>query len=235
MDLWTKLARVLRDPRRGVEVLRDRTTGRRGTRHGLVGRPHLWKAKRQFQIDFLRAQGLEPHHQLLDLGCGTLRGGIVLIDYLDEAHYTGVEVRSEALAEGRKELAEAGLEHKRPRLVQCDDVSSLFLDQRFDYVWAFSVLIHMEDEILDACLGCVARHLDAEGVFLANVNVGEEGRPGAWQQFPVVQHPWEFYQTLARKHGFSIEDLGSLRELGDPERTRIEASARRMLRLRPQS
>lgn len=232
MSLLDRMKTAMRDPRVALHAVRARLAGRRGSRHGLVGSPHLWKAKRRFQIEFLRAQGLEPSHHLLDVGCGTLRGGVALIDYLDEGHYTGVEVRPEALEEGRRELAESGLEGKSPRLVQSDDLGSLSLGRQFDYVWAFSVLIHMADEILEACFGFVAEHLGPDGVFLANVNVGEEGRPGTWASFPVVRHPWEFYRALAARHGMCLEDLGSLHELGDPERTHLAPESRRMLRFR---
>jgi len=49
-------------------------------RHGLVGPARLWKMKRDFQIGFLKNFGLKPDNVLLDLGCGTLRGGIPIIE-----------------------------------------------------------------------------------------------------------------------------------------------------------
>ena len=84
-------------------------------RHSLVGPPYLWKMKRDFQIQFLKTMGLKPEHYLLDIGCGTLRGGIPLIKYLQDGHYFGVEVRKEVLDEGRKELREASLEEKKTK------------------------------------------------------------------------------------------------------------------------
>ena len=66
-------------------------------RHSLVGPPDLWEMKREFQIRFLRQAGLSPEHYLLDIGCGTLRGGIPLIDYLETGHYFGLESRQQGL------------------------------------------------------------------------------------------------------------------------------------------
>ena len=99
-------------------------------RHALVGPPDLWEMKRQFQIDFLRGVGLQPQHRLLDLGCGTLRGGIPLIAHLDPGNYAGVEVRRDVLDEGRRELAEAGLAGKSPQLVHCERLAVLDLGRR---------------------------------------------------------------------------------------------------------
>jgi len=182
-------------------------------RHALVGPPDLWEMKRRFQIGFLRGVGLAPGHRLLDLGYGSLRGGIPLIGYLDVGNYTGVEVRREALAEGRRELEEHGLEGRRPRLVHTTGLAGLDLHERFDVVWAFSVLIHLSDGILDDAIACVVRHLGRDGVLYANVHLGTD-QDGVWQGFPVVRRPWPFYEAAFARHGLAIEDLGPLTAFG---------------------
>lgn len=182
-------------------------------RHGLVGRTDLWQMKRAFQIDFLRAQGLQPDDRVLDIGCGSLRGGAALINYLEAGHYCGIDVRENVLAEARRELQREKLAAKRPRLVQIGDMATLDLQQRFDVLWAFSVLFHLADPILDACLGMAARHLEPEGWFFANVIVGV-GVPGEWQGFPVVPRTLETYRALALRHGLHMRVLGSLAEVG---------------------
>lgn len=156
---------------------------RMAARHGMVGPPDLWEMKRRFQIGFLKSAGLRPDHRLLDLGCGTLRGGIPLIEYLAVGHYTGVDVRPSVLQEGRRELEEAGLVGRAPQLVCCEDLRDFDAGRRFDVIWAFAVLIHMSDSVLDTALAAVARHIESSGVFYATVNVGERSE-GTWQGFP---------------------------------------------------
>src|SRR4030095_4215300 len=85
-------------------------------RHGRVGVPHLWRMQRAFQIDFLQRMGLSKHHQLLDLGAGTRGGGLPLIGYLSAGNYTGIDVRAEIIEEALRELEEAGLEERYPRI-----------------------------------------------------------------------------------------------------------------------
>lgn len=204
---------------------------RAAARHALVGPSDLWEMKRRFQIDFLRSVGLQPHHQLLDLGCGTLRGGIPLIAYLNPGQYAGVEVRRDVLDEGRQELAEAGLEAKTPQLVHCERLAALDLGRRFDVAWAFQVLIHLEDGILDDAVAAVARHLDDGGVFFATANVGN--RPaGSWQGFPVVHREAAFYADVFGRHGFAVADIGPLTSFGHQHpRLSVDAQARqRMLK-----
>lgn len=185
--------------------------------------------KRAFQIRFLSEMGLKPAHYLVDIGCGTLRGGVPLIEYLEAGHYFGVEVRQEALEEGRKELRDAGLASKNPTLLLCPDISQLTVDRSFDYMWAFSVLIHMSDEILDHTLGFVSRHLSKDGVFFANVNMGDR-REGSWQGFPVVSRTFEFYAEACARHGLAVTDLGPLRELGHQSEVELH-DRQRMLRI----
>lgn len=183
-------------------------------RHSLVGSGDLYEMKREFQIHFLESAGLKPCHDLLDLGCGTLRGGIPVIDYLEEGRYCGVDVRESALGEAQKELRLHGLEHKCPLLVHVpEDLSRVDLGRKFDFIWAFSVFIHMRDEILLGALAFVSRHLKESGMFYGNVNIGlREAR--SWQGFPVVWRSKEFYHQAASFNGLHISDLGTLASLG---------------------
>lgn len=194
-------------------------------RHKLVGPAELWKMKRDFQIQFLQAMGLMPEQYLLDLGCGTLRGGIPLITYLQDGHYFGIETRSEALDEARKELREAGQEEKNPNLLLSQDISQLMIDKKFDFIWAFSVLIHMSDEVLNDALGFVSKHLLKEGVFYANVNIGEK-KEGNWQGFPVVARTFEFYCQACVKNGLAVTDLGPLKDHGHISKVEAQDSQR---------
>jgi SAM-dependent methyltransferase len=198
-----------------------RMTTRPSTRHGLVGPPDLWAMKRRFQFEFLTSRGLLSEHRMLDVGCGTLRGGIPFIDYLETGHYSGVEARAEVLEEGRKELAEAGLEHKRPVLIHESDPTRVELATPVDFAWAFSVLIHMHDETVDAVLGLVSDCLSEGGKFYANVATGENWE-GGWEGFPIVRRPLEFYEGLASRHGLAASSVGTLYELGHRTGSRVQ-------------
>ena len=149
-------------------------------RHRLVGPPKLWKMKRDFQISFLKEIGLKSKDYFLDIGCGTLRGGIPIIRYLEKSHYYGIDVRSYVLEEGKKELIESKLAYKEPVLISSKDLSSINLKKEFDYVWAFSVLVHLTDEMLEDCFMFVSHHLGKKGVIFANVNIGNRKKEARW-------------------------------------------------------
>jgi cyclopropane fatty-acyl-phospholipid synthase-like methyltransferase len=189
------------------------------SRHGLVGPANLWEAKRRFQINFLQEVGLKPNHKLLDFGCGTLRGGLPLVDYLEPGNYYGLDVRIETLKEACNELEESGLEEKMPTLVNCHDLSSLILTGGFDFIWAFSVLIHLADTKLEEFLSFAARNLKPDGKIFANVIYGEKS-DGCWRIFPLVARTQTFYQNTFLKYGLTICDMGALRDFGHVARPR---------------
>lgn len=182
-------------------------------RHSLVGPPKLWKIKREFQIKFLKFVGLQPHHYLLDIGSGTLRGGIPIIRYLEKNHYFGCDIRNFVLEEAKKELKKYNLEKKKPNIFIIKNIGSMELNMKFDYIWAYSVLIHMNDDIVERCLKTVSRHLKPSGVFYANVNIGSKLEE-EWQGFPVVWRKLGFYKGLASKFGLEVVDIGRVTSYG---------------------
>lgn len=69
----------------------------------------MWEELGRLQHDFLIAQGLRPHHRLIDIGCGSLRAGVPLARYLEPAHYYGIDISPELLRAGlEREIAPAG-------------------------------------------------------------------------------------------------------------------------------
>jgi len=199
-------------------------------RHKLVGPATLWKMKRAFQVRFLKEQGLKPGDSLLDLGCGTLRGGIPIIEYLEGGHYMGVDVRDEVIGEALGEVARAGLAAKEPRVLLVPNLSVEDLGSRFDVVWGFQVLIHMTDEILAEAAGFIERHLAERGRGYVSVKVGQP-RERSWKGFPAVTRPLEFYEERFAAVGLNVLDLGPLTDFGHniPRRSIEQQSSQRML------
>jgi SAM-dependent methyltransferase len=199
-------------------------------RHSLVGPARFWEVRRTFQIRFLQSIGLAPDHYLRDLGCGTLRGGIPIIKYLEPSHYYGIESREHVLREGRQELIDAGLQDRSPQLIHIDNFCGLDLGRHFEIIWAFSVLIHMTDEILTEALSFVKLHLSPDGSFYANVNIGRQ-QDEIWQGFPVVWRSLNFYERACLKEGLSLKVTGPLRDFGHVSEV-IAPDAQQMLRIR---
>ncbi len=80
-----------------------------------VGPPEDYDLIAAMTFNLLTTLGLRQHHSLLDVGCGSLRIGRLLIPYLNRGKYFGVEPNEWLVKEGiKRELGEALLQIKHP-------------------------------------------------------------------------------------------------------------------------
>lgn len=115
----------------------------------------LWDEIGPSQLSFLCAQGLGPGHRLLDIGCGSLRGGVHFVRYLNPGNYFGIDASEELLEAGyRIEIPAAGASGRLPRSrLKCSrsfDFASF--ETRFDYGLAFSVFTHLPLNNIRTCV-----------------------------------------------------------------------------------
>lgn len=134
------------------------------SRHDLVGgAPEILGP---WQLALLARLGLRPEHSLLDLGCGTLRGGLHFIEYLVAGRYTGVDRRADLLAIGRELLERAGLEERMPELLTLEEWEGR---RHFDWVLTQSVLNHLGEAELLRTVDRVSESLAAHGRWIFTI------------------------------------------------------------------
>jgi SAM-dependent methyltransferase len=168
---------------------------------------------RRFQLAFLKERGLQPKHKVLEIGCGPLTAGVPLIDYLDKGNYAGVDIRQSALDLAWAEVGNAGLSRKNPRLIwSCSFGSDELGSETFDFVFSFSVLYHLSDDILASYFATVRERMTPRGVLFANVNIFNPA--STWLEFPFVKRSLGEYESISRSNGLSIENLGEIENLG---------------------
>ena len=80
----------------GMEISEERRA--KGFHRAFVG--GQWNEMGQLELDYLISQGLAPQHYFLDVGCGALRAGRMLSDYLEPAHYFGIDVNNDVITTG---------------------------------------------------------------------------------------------------------------------------------------
>jgi len=172
-----------------------------------------WEEHRRFQIEQLKSLGLKADHRFLEIGCGPLTAGIPIIDYLEPGNYVGVDVRSSVLNLSWAQIGRNGLSAKNPRLIRSDNFAAAELDGvLFDYIWSFSVLYHLTDEILDSLLANVAKRLAPRGHYYANVMIDMDN--SRWLEFPFLRRTVDNYRAIAAKHGLDVRELGTIADLG---------------------
>jgi len=60
----------------------------------------MWDELGQLQLDFMMQNGLQPSHNLLDVGCGSMRGGVRFVEYLDVGNYCGIDINESLISAG---------------------------------------------------------------------------------------------------------------------------------------
>jgi hypothetical protein len=125
----------------------------------------MWDQIGRLQLDFLLSAGLSPHHYLLDIGCGALRGGVHLIRYLDAGHYLGMEKEAELLEAGIDELGVDLYEQQVPLLIASDrfDVGRFGIVP--DVAIAQSLFTHLPPLAIRTCLANLRRVMPAGSFF----------------------------------------------------------------------
>ncbi len=113
-----------------------------------------WEEIGTLQFSYLVQSGLQPSHYLLDIGCGSLRGGIHFVRYLEDGHYYGIDRQQWLLDAGVKvELPQAGLADRTVHLLCRDDFDVTSFGVQFDYALAQSVFTHLPWNTISAVSG----------------------------------------------------------------------------------
>ncbi len=113
----------------------------------------LWDEVGTLQFRFMVDQGLLPQHVLLDIACGSLRGGVHFIPYLDPGHYLGIEKERRLVRSGlRKELSAETVSTKHPELVVSDSFEFGRFSKPADFAIAQSLFTHLPPAMIVDCL-----------------------------------------------------------------------------------
>ena len=126
----------------------------------------LWDELGELQFNWLVDHGLAPHHRLLDVGCGALRGGVRFARFLEPGNYYGIDSHRAALAAGEDELRAVGIDPSHVTLRHTDTFDVDF-GIEFDFALAQSVFTHIHLNSIRRCLIAVGRVLAEDGVFFA--------------------------------------------------------------------
>jgi len=127
----------------------------------------MWEEIGELQFTFLREQGLQPTHTLLDVGCGSLRGGIHFVPYLNTGNYYGLDINASLIEAGKGELAAINALEKEPHLLVDDQFQFSRFRATFDYALAISVFSHLYVNHIQRCLSEMKKTLNPNGVFYA--------------------------------------------------------------------
>lgn len=155
-----------------------------GSQHhrALVGAAEGYDIVGAVQFNLLTFLGLREQHFLLDIGCGSLRGGRLFIPYLLPGRYFGVEPEQWLIEEGVKhEVGRDLIEVKQPVFSSDRDFTLSIFNQRFDFILAQSIFSHASLSQIRRCLSEAKKVMGPTTLFAATFVRGEHDYTGdAW-------------------------------------------------------
>ncbi len=173
-----------------------------------------WSEIGAFQLELMKARGLRPHHVFLDIACGSLRGGVYFIPYLEKGHYLGVE-KEKALVEAglQKELSPSLLSQKAPEIIVSDSFEFSKLSKKPDFALAHALFTHLVPEAIELCLrnlrACAAPGCRFYATFFETSS--SVANPGTSQDHTLFYYTREQMAEFGRKTGWQSLYIGDIK------------------------
>jgi len=133
-----------------------------------VGPPKDYDLVAAMVFNLMTCLGLRQHHRVVDIGCGSLRVGRLLIPYLNEGGYIGVEPNNWLVRDGiENEIGNDLIRIKAPSFVFDDKLSGVQDKINANFMVAQSIFSHCGIDLIRNWLQDVSHHLADDGVFVA--------------------------------------------------------------------
>ncbi|MEC3979003.1 class I SAM-dependent methyltransferase [Amycolatopsis sp. H20-H5] len=174
-----------------------------------VGPPEYYDRIGALQFCALATLGLREHHALLDVGCGSLRGGRLSVMYLRPGNYYGIEPAAWALEDGKQaHLGDGLLAGKQPTFSNDDNYTLTTFGRQFDYVMVHSVFTHAPAVQISRCLAQAREVLHAGSVLVGTFLEGEADHVGDDWVYPwVTEYTKDTITRLVREAGLACVHL----------------------------
>lgn len=158
------------------------------------------------QFAILCRLNIRMFSNVLDIGCGSLSLGKLLIPFLNEGNYYGIEPNKLVLQQNLKnELGNGIKKAKKPNFYHFDDFRLSRIDQKIDLAMAHSVFTHASEKQIRTCLKEMQLVLNPQGVFASNFNVGESNYTGDDRVYPGgVSYTLEFIAEMGKDAGLKV-------------------------------
>lgn len=172
-----------------------------------AGPGYLYDVKAAMQFCLLIALGLREHHLVLDIGCGSLRLGRLLIPYLLPGGYYGIDPMEWMIEAGiANEVGEDLLKAKRPVLSNDEGFNLNQFGIKFDFLIAQSVFAHAPRQMIRKCLAEAASAMKSTSIFAATYLWGKRDFAGT-EFSPAAPYTLEYFQEAADKLGLVCQEI----------------------------
>lgn len=170
-----------------------------------IGSPELYDLLASSHFRLVTLLGLREHHSFLDIGCGSLRVGKLLIPYLLPNLYYGIEPNEWLVREGiQRELSRGLVELKKATFAHTNDYSLTRFKRTFDFLFAHSIFSHAPRKQIDTCISEASKCMNEDSVFLATYLEGKTDNPSPEWAYPqIIPYKHTTIEGIASSHNLS--------------------------------
>jgi len=158
------------------------------------------------------ALGLRETHKLLDFGCGSLRAGRLMIPYLGEGCYFGIEPNRWLVEKGlAEEVGDSLVRKRRPQFRYVSDFDARVFGTKFDFIVAQSIFSHAGRSQITTALSSFRDSLEENGLVLATFipsgHWGEDNTGNEWVYPGCVYYSEDSIAQFARESGLEMRRI----------------------------
>jgi ubiquinone/menaquinone biosynthesis C-methylase UbiE len=171
----------------------------------------MWEEIGKLQFNFLVHQGLKPSNCFLDIACGSLRGGVHFINYLDVGNYLGIDKESTLIQLGiEKELGKEVYDNKKPEFVVSDKFEFEKFSKKPQFSLAHSLFTHLNSKDICICLEKLSKFVEPGHIFFATFFEGDSSaNPETSHSHVSFRYSREEMATFGENSGWKAIYIGN--------------------------
>jgi len=194
-----------------------------GHRSYVGGNDQYWDEIGRLQFEFLLKNGLNEGTVLLDIGCGSLRGGCLFINFLAENNYLGIDKELSLIILGV--ASELGIDvylEKKPEFVVSGEFEFSKFSRTPTMAIAQSLFTHLTLDDIGFCLKNLREFVHEGFVLFATYFPSEmpASNPLKSHSHACFHYTVGEISALAQRAGFKFENIG---DWGHPRGQHIAA------------
>lgn len=174
-----------------------------------IGRPQFYDLMGAYQFNLLTFLGLRETNTVLDIGCGSLRAGKLLITYLLPGRYYGIEPEEWLVKESiQREIGQDLVDLKQPRFSHDRSFNLSVFGIKFDYLLACSIFSHASQTQIRRCFREARQVMHTSSIFACTYHKGDSNYKGEEWVYPdVVGYETDFFAKMAADEGLRAQEI----------------------------